>query len=190
MNQVHAFQKGLIINMKEGVILGKDIIKKITIISDMPGCFEDEKKQSGIDQKTIVYKVEMHQAVENGTRGGLFFGFSHVYPGLVGDEYFMTKGHVHQKKTHAEYYWCTAGRGVLLLMNKNRNCRLEELEPGSLHYINGSFAHRLINTGTEKLIVGACWPSDAGYDYASVLQNGFSVRLKKVNGTPKLVSSI
>jgi hypothetical protein len=36
---------------------------------------------------------------------------------------------------------------------------------------------RLVNIGDSQLAVGACWPSDAGHDYASIDRAGFSVRV-------------
>ena len=89
----------------------------------------------------------------------------------------MTKGHFHAQSDRAEFYWGIQGKGMLVLMDRNRNTWAEEVYPGSLHYIGGEIAHRLANIGNEKLIVGACWPSDAGHDYEEIAKNGFSARL-------------
>ena len=89
----------------------------------------------------------------------------------------MTKGHFHARRETAEYYWGIAGKGVLLLMDESGNCTVQAVEKGSLHYIGGHIAHRLINIGDEDLLVGACWPSDAGHDYGSIAGSGFPVRV-------------
>ncbi len=78
----------------------------------------------------------MHNVVEAGKEGGLFFGFSHIFLGTVGDEFFMTRGHVHQNKTRSEYYWCVKGKGVLVLMDKTRDCRVENVN--KIYRIGGS----------------------------------------------------
>jgi glucose-6-phosphate isomerase len=72
-------------------------------------------------------------------------------------------------------------------MNENRQTRIEEMTPGSLHHIPPRTAHRVANTGAKPLRFIACWPSDAGYDYELIRTRGFSARLLAVNGTRILV---
>lgn len=72
-------------------------------------------------------------------------------------------------------------------MDESGKCWFEPMQPGSLHYIPGYIAHRLANTGDTPLRVGACWPSDAGHDYASIAEHGFTARLMNVGGVPTLV---
>ncbi len=148
----------------------------------LEGVFDDETAFRAMDGQQLVYEVSSHAAVKEGTPGGLFFGTSTIHPGKVGNEYFMTKGHFHQKREAAEYYWGISGEGLLLLMDENRSCTAEKVEQGSLHYIGGYLAHRLVNTGNEDMVVGACWPSDAGHDYGSIETAGFSVRVLCENG--------
>ena len=157
-------------------------------LGDLKGLFKDTSAFEAMDPETPAYRVEMHAVVPEGTASGLYYGISILYPGQVGDEYFMTKGHFHSKRETAEYYWCVSGEGGLLLMDEDRNTRVEWLKPGTLHYIPGHTAHRLANTGETELVVGACWPSDAGHDYGSIAEKGFSARLLRVDGIPELVS--
>jgi glucose-6-phosphate isomerase len=166
-----------------------DIVKSETRIADLKGFFEDEEARKAMRQDQTVYHVEAAMPEEEGTPGGLFFGASFILPGLVGDEYFMTKGHYHHNMERAEYYWCITGKGLLLLMDENRRIRTEEFSPGNLCYIPRRMAHRLVNTGDEVLTVGACWPSDAGHNYGEILSRGFAARVKKVKGSPKVVSA-
>ena len=140
---------------------------------------------AALPQDTIVYRVQMHDKEAEGTPGGLLFGTSFVYPGKVGDEYFMTKGHFHAKRDTAEYYFCISGRGALILMDEEGNCWAEKMER-PLHYLPRSVAHRLANTGEEVLAVGCCWGADCGHDYASIARTGFAKRLREVDGEPKL----
>ncbi len=156
-------------------------------LGDLKGLFKDASTFETMDPQTPAYRVEMHEAVREGLAGGLFYGISILFPGKVGNEYFMTKGHFHLKRDAAEYYWCVSGEGALLLMDEDRNTRVEWLKPGTLHYIPGHTAHRLVNIGETELVVGACWPSDAGHDYGSIADKGFSARLLCVDGKPELV---
>ena len=79
--------------------------------------------------------------------------------------------------------------GALILMDEAGKTWFEAMRPGSLHYIPGFVAHRLANTGDVPLRVGACWPSDAGHDYASIASAGFTARLMCVHGVPTLVDA-
>ncbi|MBQ4279461.1 MAG: cupin domain-containing protein [Rikenellaceae bacterium] len=133
------------------------------------------------------YVVSSYMPQREGTPGGLCFGITHLYPGKVGDEYYMTKGHYHARIETAEFYWGIEGEGMLILMDRERRVWAERMFPGSLHYIPGGVAHRVANTGGALLSFGACWPSDAGHDYGSIGRTGFAARLRCVDGEPKLV---
>lgn len=174
------------IDFRTGKLSGKttESEKRLNALKDV---FKDEAARLSMPQDSLVYSVQIHKGEEEGKEGGLLFGTSFIYPGLVGNEYFMTRGHFHSKIDAAEYYWCIDGEGVLLLMDEDRNWHAEKMTPGSLHYIKGRIAHRIANTGEKVLAVGACWPADAGHDYGTIEQNGFPVRLLCVNGQPKLI---
>ncbi len=117
----------------------------------------------------------------------MYFGITYLYPGKVGNEYMMTKGHYHANVDRAEFYWGLEGEGMLILMDGQRNVWAEHVFPGSLHYIPGGVAHRMANTGSSLFSFAACWPSDAGHNYAEIAENGFSARLMEVNGVPHLI---
>jgi glucose-6-phosphate isomerase, archaeal len=157
-------------------------------LADLTDIFLDHQAAKQIDPQTPVYTVHSWLPVKEWTEGGLFFGTSTLMPGKVGNEYFMTKGHFHELADRSEFYWGIQGKGVLILMDRDRNTWGEEVYPGSLHYIGSEIAHRLANTGEENLVVGACWPSDAGHNYEDIAINGFSARLMDINGTPVLVA--
>lgn len=175
------------VDLQSGVLSGEHLIHSVRRLGALGGCFEEESVRAAMDQDRVVYRVSALMPVKDGTPGGLFFGTSFVEPGRVGAEYFMTKGHFHQQRDSAEYYWGIQGEGVLILMDEQRRCWGETVSPGSLHYIPGRVAHRLANTGEVTLVVGACWPADAGHDYASIAEQGFSARLKCVSGKPALI---
>ena len=156
-------------------------------ISDLDGVFEDAAAYEALDGDTVVYNVESYTPVASGTAGGLFFGVTHLLPGKVGNEYFMTKGHFHEKRDRSEFYWGIAGEGLLVMMNDSGEAWTEEVQPGSLHYVPADTAHRLVNTGDAVLDVGACWPSDAGHDYGSITESGFSIRVLAGVSGPEIV---
>lgn len=158
-------------------------------LTEIAGIFQEEAAVNDFPANQLAYTVQSWLPVDDATPGGLFFGVSTIMPGKVGSEFFMTKGHFHSQSDRAEFYWGVKGKGMLILMDRNRKTWAEEVTPGSLHYIGGDIAHRLANTDDENLVVGACWPSDAGHDYEEIANNGFSARLMEVNGIPTLVEN-
>lgn len=169
-----------------GLMTG-EIQESQTVARDMQGLYENEAARSALPQDTVLYRVQSHQQEQNGALGGLFWGTSFLSPGLVGNEYFMTKGHFHSERETAEYYLCIRGQGMLLLMAESGETTWKVLTPGTLYYIPRRQAHRLVNTGDTVLAVAACWPSNAGHDYGSIRQEGFGVRVKKVDGVPVVI---
>lgn len=167
---------------------GEGVTRDRKHLADLAGVFEDTASFRQMDGSQVVYEVDSWMPVPGSTEGGLFFGLTHLYPGTVGDEYFMTRGHFHAVENRAEYYWGIEGEGLLLLMDKDRNTRAERMTPGSLHYIPGFTAHRVVNTGSSILRFGACWPSDAGHNYEAIASAGFSARVKNRENTPQLIS--
>jgi glucose-6-phosphate isomerase, archaeal len=163
-------------------LTGPGVVANRKRVTDLSGVFANDIARAAFDPQAIAYEVQMHQPVPEGTEAGLFFGISHLNPGTVGGEFFMTRGHFHAKSDRCEYYWGIAGTGLLLLMSRDRAFWTQVVKPGSLHFIPGHTAHRLINTGPTRLSVGACWPSDAGHDYDAIAREGFSARVFDRNG--------
>lgn len=187
MKHIEIDEPKQIIHLNDWTLAGDGIVESQRTVGDLKNVFANEEKRSEINQETVVYKVQAHFPVKEGTPGGLYYGTSIIEPGKVGDEYFMTRGHIHSLPDRTEYYWGVKGEGVLLLMDEKRNMHAERIFAGSLHFIGANIAHRIANTGSMPLYVGACWPSDAGHNYEEIDQNGFSARLIEVEGQPVLI---
>jgi glucose-6-phosphate isomerase len=156
-------------------------------IKDLKGLFRNTAALNVMNRETVVYEVKSFLPVPEGTPGGLYFGITYLYPGKVGDEYFMTRGHFHAGRDRAEFYWGLTGEGMLLLMDGQRHAWAEKMSPGGLHYIPGGVAHRVANTGSSLLSFAACWPSDAGHNYEEIAGKGFAARLIEKDGIPNLI---
>ena len=169
------------------ILAGKEIIHSTRTLGDLRSIFEHGDLITEQQANDTVYNVSSYLPEKEGTPGVLYFGVTNLNPGCVGDEYFITKGHFHARLDTAEFYWGIEGEGVLILMDEWGNTKGERMFPGSLHYIPLRMAHRVANVSDVTLSFGACWPSTAGHNYDSIEQNGFSARLKKINGTPQLV---
>lgn len=159
----------------------------VKTLGELKGLFRDERAFAGMDPQREVYRVRLWAPVSAGQEGGLFWGVTILQPGKVGAEYFMTHGHFHANKTRAEYYAPVQGSGLLVRMDEERTTWGEAMAPGTLHYIEGRHAHRVVNVGEEPLIFWACWGSDAGYDYSAVREHGFGARVVEQDGRPVLV---
>lgn len=175
-------------DFRTGTLVGDKITGLTRSLRDLRGVFRDSQAYDSMDPATLVYSVQLYQPVADGVEGGLFWGSTVIEPGVVGDEYFLTKGHFHAVRNRAEYYVTAQGAGALILMTPDRQTRMERMLPGSVHYIPGATAHRVANTGNMPLSFLACWPSDAGHDYESIQKCGFSGRVRKIGGEPRLVA--
>ena len=112
----------------------------------------------------------------------LNWGVTSMYPVLIDGECCMTRGHFHMNRSHPEYYLCTAGEGHLLCWDGKDEVVAYHMVPGSLQYIEGRMAHRLINTGNEVFKVAACWARKAGHNYEAIEESGFPIRAFKRDG--------
>jgi glucose-6-phosphate isomerase len=170
-----------------GTMSGTAVQQATKTLKELTEVFYDTDALRRMDESTVVYRVQWTEPVTQGTTGGLFWGSTIIEPGRVGDEYFMTHGHFHKKRDRGEYYGTIGGKGLLVLVDEFRATRTEAMFPGSLHFIAGGLAHRVVNTGDEPLLFWACWPSDAGHDYASIKAEGFGARVLLRDGRPAVI---
>jgi glucose-6-phosphate isomerase len=182
MNPASAF-----VNWADGALQGPGIQKSEKKLGQLNGIFLDRQAWQKLDPETIVYRVWWWEPVASGTEGGLFWGLTEIQPGRVGKEYFMTRGHWHVIRNRSEFYGTVSGSGKLLLRNRAGHTWWEDMTPGSLHYVAGEVAHRIVNTGGVPIRVIACWPSDAGHDYEVAGGSGFEARIIDEQGAPILV---
>lgn len=162
-----------------GVVTGKDVstAKKTykeakTFYSSIEHSIEDDR---------VMYEVYSYSAGDPTQVGNLNWGLTVMAPIYVNNECNMTRGHFHEDLDCAEFYFCLQGEGLLLFMDKEGTCFAEKMEVGSVHHIDGKYAHRLVNVGDIPLKVGACWPTTAGHDYKSIEEKPFTVRVFKEN---------
>ncbi len=144
-----------------------------------------ESVDSNLDEKTVMYEVYTINASKQ-EEGYLNWGLSILNPVCVNGECNMTRGHFHLDLNCEEYYWTSKGTGLLMLMDEQGKCWCEEMKPGSLHHINGHYAHRLINTGDEQLSIVCIWNANAGHDYKRIEERPFPYRVFKKDGKIKV----
>jgi glucose-6-phosphate isomerase len=157
-------------------------------LSHMAGTYADlDAERAAIaGGDPLVYEV--HQFDVPATAGELVPCTTILHPGRVGDEFFMTKGHVHEIRERAEIYLGLQGRGLLVLAHEGR-AETVEMGPGVVAYVPPLWAHRTVNTGAEPFVFLAVYPADAGHDYATIERDGFPQRIVDRGGTPTVVAS-
>ncbi len=174
------------IDPETGIMIGsKRIVRRL---SDMRGYFQDsDAYERMLAENPIIYEV---YAIEQDEKeGDLNFATTIIHPGKVGDEFFMTKGHYHSKADRSELYLCLKGRGMMLTQDMEGNAEWIEMEPMRMVYVPPYHAHRTINTGNKPFIFLAIYPSDAGHDYGSIAEKGFSKIVVEKDGKVEVMDS-
>ncbi len=177
----------IFVDWNTGDIRGEGVEESVKTLGQLSSLFHDEAAWRSMDPERLVYRVRFWRPVPDGTAGGLFWGATILQPGRVGDEYFMTHGHFHAIRDRAEFYATVKGTGAMLFMDEDGNTWCQAMTPGTVHYIPGNTAHRVVNTGNSPLVFLASWPSDAGHDYARIRGTGFSKRMVLRGGEPCLI---
>lgn len=156
----------------------------------MKGQYADEKAFDNLLAKDDMPVYEVYEKHVPQIEGELMSGMSIVHPGKVGNEYFMTKGHFHAILDTAEIYICLKGHGYMMMEDPEGSWTAEELEPDTVLYVPGRWAHRSINTAKdEDLVTIFMYPANAGHDYATIETKGFRKLLIEDNGRPSIIDN-
>ncbi len=121
--------------------------------------------------------------------GDVLFGTTVLYPGKVGNEYFMTKGHFHTITDTAEVYWTLDGEGYMVMENKAGDTIELPLKRGEVCYVPRGYAHRSVNTGDKPLRMFFAFDADAGHDYGTIETKGYHKLIVEKDGKPVVVDN-
>lgn len=159
------------------------------MLENMKGMYMDsEAEQALIDSENPkVYEFYEMGAPEH--EGELAFGTSITYPGKVGDEYFMTKGHFHNVLDTCEVYYCLSGHGYMMMENPEGDWDCKELTAGQMVYVPRRWAHRSINVGSEPFVTFFVFRGDAGHDYGTIETKGYRKLLVEKDGKPTVIDN-
>jgi glucose-6-phosphate isomerase, archaeal len=151
-------------------------------LSDMAGAYEDQGAVAGLlsaGQDPVIYTgydADVPHAPDH-----LPFRTTIIRPGVIGSEFFMTKGHHHRRDT-AEVYVAMSGSGLMIMETRDGDFSWAELVPSAAVYVPPGWAHRTVNTANTPLVFLAAYPGDAGHDYESIERQGFSRRVHSRGG--------
>ncbi|WP_250536742.1 glucose-6-phosphate isomerase [Caballeronia sp. AZ10_KS36] len=124
----------------------------------------------------VVYDVTDHRPSD--APGDLITGVTRMSPGKVGDEFFMTRGHIHANIDRPELYFGLKGHGLMLMESPDGETRIVEIEAHTVCYVPPRWIHRSVNLGDDDFVMLFCYPADAGQDYAIIERaNGMKLRI-------------
>lgn len=151
-------------------------------VSDLEKMFDDQKavKEILMAGDKLVYEIRYYPFITS--KSDMALGVTRIFPGKVGDEYHMTKGHIHARDDQPEIYYCVQGTGYLLMDTLKGEFMAEPWEPGIITHIPPMWAHRVVNTGKDTLVFVASYHISAGHDYTLVEKQGFSKIVVERNG--------
>lgn len=177
----------LYFDLKNGISNDRKSTKRY--LSNMKGMFADDKALEDMvkTENSMIY--EFYELGLPETPGDLLFGTSIVYPGKVGNEFFMTKGHFHTILDTAEVYYCLSGKGYMLMENPEGYWDAQYMTPGKAVYVPRRYAHRSINVGTEPMVTFFVFRSDAGHDYGTIETKGYRKLVVENNGQVEIIDN-
>jgi glucose-6-phosphate isomerase len=145
----------------------------VKYIRELDGIYADEEKfQQLLESRggEIAYRVNELRFTDRGN--DLITGISVLNPGRVGSEFFMTRGHLHQRADRSETYYCLSGQGILLMEDLEGKVEAAEMRPGNLVYVPPFWVHRSVNIGSKIFATLFSYPADAGQNFDIVRKAG------------------
>jgi len=156
-------------------------------LSAMKGMFSDEDQYAEKLAQDDALIYEFYDMGLPEQSGDIAFGTSITYPGKVGHEYYMTKGHFHTILETGEVYYCLRGEGMMLMENPEGAWEAQPLKAGASVYVPARYAHRSINvSSTEPLVTFFAFRADAGHDYGTIETKGFRKLVVEKAGRPEI----
>lgn len=158
-------------NLKTGFSEKAESTKRY--LSQMKDMFQNVRAGEDILKKEDPLIYEFYELGCPERAGDLAFGTTILYPGKIGDEYYMTKGHFHTVLETAEVYYTLSGEGYMVMENPEGDTIELPLCMGEAVYVPRRYAHRTVNTGKAPLVLFYTFAADAGHDYGTIESKGY-----------------
>ena len=181
--------RGFLLDFAPDTGKSQEAVSTKRYLSQMKNMYHDAEAAARLINAGDPLVYEFYELGAPEHAGDLAFGTSIVYPGRVGAEYFMTKGHFHTILETAEVYYCLSGKGGMLIENPEGDTAFHEFTPGQALYVPKRYAHRSVNTGSETLVTFFAFRGDAGHDYGSIETRGFRKLVVERDGAAELVDN-
>ena len=152
-------------------------------LSDLVGLYADPTAFEALlsEGDRVVYAVE--DLKPSTAAGDMIFGVTRMLPGTVGDEFFMTRGHIHATANRPEIYYGESGSGLMLMESPAGETRIIEIAARVVCYVPPYWIHRSVNVGAEDLVMTFAYPADSGQDYNIIARScGMAQRIVRAAG--------
>lgn len=158
-------------------------------LSKMKDMFCDTNAVDQVLQNEDPLIYEFHELGCPERPGDLAFGTTILYPGKIGSEYYMTKGHFHTVLETAEVYYTLSGQGFMVMENPEGDTTELPLSAGKAIYVPRCYAHRTVNSGNTPLVLFYTFPADAGHDYRTIESKGYHKLILEHQGQAQIVDN-
>ncbi len=158
-------------------------------LSEMKNLFRNQDSVERILKYADPVIYEVYDVGTSGKEGDLSFGTTIIHPGVIGDEYHMTRGHYREGKETAFVCYTLNGEGYAVMGNRDGESIVLPLRTGEVTYVPAKFAHRLVNTGTGDLIVYYTCGSGAENVYDTIEEYGFHSMIIKKDNYPAIIEN-
>ena len=185
----YEWEKGFLVDFDKVTGLSKKAKSTTRLLSQMKGMYADEAAQEKMIAENDPMVYEFYELGAPDNPGDIAFGCSITYPGQVGEEYFITKGHFHTILETAEVYYTLSGEGFMLVENPEGDWDAFSLSAGETVYVPKRYAHRSINTGSIPLVTFFAFRGDAGHDYGTIEEKGYRKLIVNRGGKPEIVDN-
>jgi glucose-6-phosphate isomerase len=141
-------------------------------LSELAGLYADETAFTAAleaGDRTVYDVTDFRPSSRN---GDMIFGVTRMSAGRIGNEFFLTRGHIHARPDRPEIYYGEAGNGVMLLESPEGEVRALPIGPRDICYVPPFWIHRSVNVGDTDLVMTFAYPADSGQDYAIIEKSG------------------
>ncbi len=144
-------------------------------LSDMVHVFADEDARASAQESgdSVVYEMYLNDPVDQPRETALQYSTTVVHRGVVGSEYYMTRGHAHTGPALPEICLTVSGEGMMVLQTDDHQVQGLAMAPGTVLYTPAATAHRAVNVGDESLVTFSVRQVASGVDYRPVEMSGF-----------------
>jgi len=154
-------------------------------LADLVGLYADDaafQAQLAATNNPIVYDVADFRPSTKS--GDLIFGITRMSAGLIGAEFYLTRGHIHAVADRPEIYYGQAGQGLMLMESPDGETRVVEMQAQTICYVPPYWIHRSVNTGTSDFVMVFSYPADSGQDYG-IIERSSGMRHRVMRGSAK-----
>ncbi|WP_276356933.1 glucose-6-phosphate isomerase family protein [Cohnella caldifontis] len=148
-------------------------LKTVRTLSQMRTLYSDQDSVDRILESGDPVIYEVYELPHPNDETDLLANVTVLYPGRVGREPYMTKGHFHAEPDTAEAVIGISGSGEMLVQNRAGELRSLPVMAGHIAYAGGGWGHRVVNTGTEKLVFFAVSGANIVHDYETAARLNF-----------------